>query len=637
MSDKGERKTVTRSDIDFRKLRVLFAGEGESMLAYLNHFILKLVDNEFSKEDLDSAYRAVHSLKSEAAFLEYTDIEENAHSIEGILQDLKSTTDGIREKKLQDLLQSFWALEKAFLKTAGERGSSEKEPSGTASEQSSRSDIVPVEEVTFSDFEQYLLQEAQRRGAEFYCIECTLSADTKMPYPRFYLIINNLEQLLNVIKTVPSLEQLKNSSSRSLRIYCTGQSGESEITEAVSVDQLEEIGLKRLDYSSFVSKDSSTSSRDSENKIFSDVSSREYLTLQVGGDKFDNLLFFTSRLNYEIINLANLSNKKSYEGFKDDLRHAVKKVSLLFEEVETNMEDAMRVDLVETFLKLKSYVLRVAEEQEKKVEYTVAGCGVRSYLPLAEEIAMVVTHVLKNAVDHGIENPGERIKSGKRDAGMLKVSVEEDDDSVMLSISDDGRGIDLKEVQEIAAEKNIPVEGRDELALISSPGFTSRENASKVSGRGVGLDIVKREVEDVLQGSILLKTVPGKGSSFIIRFKKKLHLLSILVFRAGDEHFAVPDPLVEAIVDLDDTEGNFLQTETYLYRDTEMPVLNLHSTGERVPVKKVIILSFIEKYAALPASELLSQETVVYSGRKVKKVYSKTTESFVDFFNPMSL
>ncbi len=637
MRENNEGRAVNRSDIDFRKLRVLFAGDGESMLASLNHFILKLVDNEFSKGDLDSAYRSVHSLKSEAAFLEYTAIEQNAHDIESILQKLKTDSGGVREQKLQDLLQAFWALEKAFISTAGGAENTERDQTDAAAGLQNHADAAAEEEVSFSDFERHLLREARQRGAEFYCISCHLSAEEKMPYPRFYLIINNLEQLVNVIKTVPSLEQLRAGSFRKVRIYCTSRADEPEITEAVSVDQVSGIVLKKLDYASFIKEDNFSSSQPKGNDVFSDVSSREYLTLRVDGDKFDNLLFFSSRLNHEIGNLENLSNKKSYEGFKEDLRQAVYKVSLLYDEVEKNMEDAMRVDLAETLLQIKSYILRVADEQDKKAEYNVTGSGIKSYLPLAEEISMVAKHILKNAVDHGIESPQERSNAGKEETGTLSAGIEEDDNTIIISIRDDGCGIDLKAVQELALEKNIPIEGRDELALISSPGFTIRKNATKVSGRGVGLDIVKREVEDVLQGNITLETEPGRGSTFIIRFRKNLHLLSILVFRTGNEYFAVPNPLVEAIVDIDDQDGNFLEKETYLYRDMEVPVFNLHSREERLPVKKIIVLSFIEKYAAVPASELLSQETVVYSGRQVKRVYSKTTESFVDFFNPMSL
>jgi len=233
-------------------------------------------------------------------------------------------------------------------------------------------------------------------------------------------------------------------------------------------------------------------------------------------------------------------------------------------------------------------------------------------------------HLLRNSADHGLESNEDRIKAGKPEVGSIFLDAYQDGNNVVIEVRDDGAGIDLEKVKNKAIEKGVITDEQAEtmtdndlISLLFKPSFSTADKVTDVSGRGVGLDVVKSKIEG-LGGDIECKTVRGEGSTFTIRLPLTLAIITALMVELGDEKYAIPLGSIQTIEDIPCTDVKYVQgREVINLRGTVIPLIRLDSIldvqpREEVPESlTVVIVAKGEKLAGLVVDNLIGQQEIV--------------------------
>jgi two-component system chemotaxis sensor kinase CheA len=258
----------------------------------------------------------------------------------------------------------------------------------------------------------------------------------------------------------------------------------------------------------------------------------------------------------------------------------------------------------------------------KPVEFTIEGKEVELDRSMLDEVGDPIVHLLRNAIDHGIEMPDARRAQGKSESGRLTLSASRDRSAVAIKVTDDGRGIDREKVLKRAHEQGLLEPSKTELTddelfrLISQAGFSTADKVTDLSGRGVGIDAVHNRVRS-LGGSVDIRTAPGKGTTVTLRLPLTLAIVRSLLARIGDETYAIPMTHVSETVEL---QPQILHTlkgrEVLMIREDVLPVIRLRQLlrydGEEARgLEQVVVVEMAERRAALVVDALIGQQEIV--------------------------
>jgi two-component system chemotaxis sensor kinase CheA len=463
-----------------------FAHDSREFLIELENLFVKLESEPSDRNIVHAAFRTVHSLKSEAAHLGKIEVSQYAERIESILEELRVGNRSVDRSTIDSLLLH---LDRIDSKLGGE-----KSQSGTLSE--------------FTALEQLLVREALERGEQIYKVYLVLKSDEQMLHPRFFLVVSKLEEQANVISTNPELHE--NIQSTRIEIILSTSLAEAELKALISVDGIETIELHPLKFNE-------------ENKKVQEEVEPDDRYVRVSQDRFDQMEAILSEIQYQ---LSKDFTPDTYNQLRSSMHN-----------LGNALKDMRKVRVKEIHEKLKRLVRDYGLKEGKQVRLQFHGDNTEVDQRIYGIINEIVTQLVRNAVVHGIENPAERISKGKSDDGTIEVSIWEDQSRIGLQVSDDGRGIDREALFEKAREKGIVVKpNQDELSILCAPGFSTKTTQNSLAGRGVGLDLVKRRVEQA-GGSLLLET--ENGVSFSVFVSKGSFPIELTIVKMEGDHIAL--------------------------------------------------------------------------------------------------
>ena len=643
----GLRKRSTYSSEHTRLLR-MFVDDGRNVISALDRYLASLSSGGFRVRPLENAMRAVHSIKSEAAFLEFEDVRRAAHGLEeslGLLRkrQLQPGTK-LDESTLQQMSTACERLRESIgarisLSDAGDRSSDRHVPAEGSTDISSLAGIQAHSPAStfgadpslfrLADRERRAILEARRHGELLYRVRCEIDDSEPLTYARLYLLLNNLETAVNVVRTVPSVETFTERPVRHLTALVTADCSEQEIYAALEVDQINAVELTRLDFESV-------------------------LELAPGGDgqgpgillgRSGVQLSLTPR-NYELLSLYSYELTTQLEAIiaaeesrTESERRRLQAAARLASRVRSTIQRTSLVPLSSVLDPLHRFVDRLAGESDKQVRFTIRGERERVFLPVAELIADALLHLIRNCVDHGIEPPDYRSAAGKPETASITLTVMRTGGGLSIELSDDGCGVDESKLRERAG---VEEDGEWSLLdLMCAPGVSTRPAADVSSGRGVGMDAVRHTVETLLGGTLRVSSRSGDG--FAVRFElpEGASLLTVTVFEAGGRDLAVPSCQVIDVVELtpqqirEDVGG-----DTYFVMGGEaVRVFTVAREGRATQYHEgwAIVLSVEENRGVILADRIASEEVVVRSGDQPNRVYSKTLDQYVSLFVPVAL
>jgi two-component system, chemotaxis family, sensor kinase CheA len=341
--------------------------------------------------------------------------------------------------------------------------------------------------------------------------------------------------------------------------------------------------------------------------------------------KLDELMNIVGELvlsHSMIADLAIRMRRDGYFSLAGELAKSAKVLERKLSELQKGVMDIRMIPVGQLFEKMTRIVRKLSREQGKKVELKLFGANTELDKLIIEDISDPLMHIIRNAIDHGIESPVERIRCGKEEKGIIKLFSYQKGNHVVIEVEDDGRGIDLAKVKRKALEKGliksvVAVSDRDAMDLIFLPGFSTNEAVSNVSGRGVGMDVVRNNIAGI-SGVVDIESRFGSGSRVIITLPITLAIIKALIISSVGRTYAIAITSVMETIMIE--EKNILTVErkkVIELRETTLPIINL---GEFFGIKGeteqsssfyVVVVGVAEKRLGIVVDDLIGQQDIV--------------------------
>ncbi|MEL7638961.1 MAG: chemotaxis protein CheA [Solidesulfovibrio sp.] len=339
-------------------------------------------------------------------------------------------------------------------------------------------------------------------------------------------------------------------------------------------------------------------------------------SLRVDAGKLDDLVNLVGELVIAQARLTQLASGLAHPA----LTSVAEEIERLSNELRDNTLGIRMLPIGTTFSRFRRLVRDLSSEMRKSIELVTEGGETELDKTVIEQLNDPLVHLLRNSIDHGIEPPAERLAAGKPEAGTIVLSAEHAGGEVVLSIIDDGRGMDPERIRAKAEEKGlIPADARltesEIYNLVFLPGFSTAEKITNVSGRGVGMDVVKRSM-DALRGKIDIQSAPGKGSRITIKLPLTLAIIDGLQIKAGDDQYIIPLSLVEECVELP-REGDQVsgRGRTIHLRGEIVPYIRLREAfelaGDPPSIEQVVVTRFEGERAGIAVDQVMGQQQTV--------------------------
>lgn len=303
------------------------------------------------------------------------------------------------------------------------------------------------------------------------------------------------------------------------------------------------------------------------------------------------------------------------------LKDALEQHGRTLADLRDTVLDARMVPVAQVFNRFPRMVRDLLKQEGKEAELIIEGREIELDRTILEEIGDPLVHLLRNAVDHGIDLPEERKKAGKPPVGAIRLAAWRERDQVIIEVSDDGRGMDPKRIAETAVARGLvtpeEVAGMSQqeiLMLICHPGFSMTKEVTRVSGRGVGMDVARRTVES-LHGSLEILSTPGVGSTFRLRLPLTLAIIQALLVEVGPETYAIPSSFIERTIAIEPHQIKPIQRRAVIMLDETLPLLRLDEVlqvpGRGNGSHYVVVVERDQQKVGLMVDSLIGQEEIV--------------------------
>lgn len=617
----------------------IFIEESEEHIQNLNDMLLELETDTENLDYLNEMFRSAHTIKGMAGTMGFDKIADLTHSLENILDATRNHTIDLQSDIIDCLFEAIDTLELLFssiLRGDGEEGydiGPIKEklktylPSAETKNTSNSTDTAMIEEHHIA-----VIKEALNKDMYPYYIVVNLDPTCLMKSARAYIIFKALEDYGDIITTEPSVEDIENARfdtefSLVLLSNTLGNDIENEISD---IPEVRSCKVENLDIDKTIKKHNTEHKTDENKKKTviesnkTDVSHSNKIrhaakSIRVDIDRLDNLMNLVSEL---IIVKNAIEDTKDYEknaGMADSIEYLQRVTSELHEAV---MQVRM-VPIGMAFNRFPRVVRDLSKQLEKDINLNIHGEDTEVDRTIIDEIGDPLLHLIRNSVDHGIELPKERIDAGKDSTGNIDLYAYHDGNNVVIEVKDDGQGIDIEGIKtklisrDILSEEDISqLNDKEVVQYLFHPGFSTSESVSNISGRGVGLDVVKTTIES-LGGIVEIETDKNVGTSFVIRLPLTLSIIKALLVRVGDEIYAIPLNSVREVVELpSNTIKTFGNRELISLRGELMPFIRLHNILDiENPVLQenmtVVIVKKGDKLSGLLVDSLIGQQDIV--------------------------
>jgi len=463
-------------------------------------------------------------------------------------------------------------------------------------------------------------------------------------YDKIKELLVSIETKLNENISVDDTVELLNKLTENIEASINGKCSEAENiavkeeildndkqneTEAYSLheDKIINEEVKHVQHNK--SQEENNKKKPDREDVRTNTAKKSENTIRVGVERLDELLNIASELVLGRNRLAQVNSEVNleYEGSKisRDLSDAVKQIDLMTNELQLVVMKTRMVKIGKVFNRYPRLVRDLAHETKKEVNLILKGEDTELDKTLIEEINDPLVHLIRNSVDHGIELPMQRQQDGKDPAGTVILSAEQEGNQIVITIEDDGKGIDPEFIKEkavakglITGEKSKELSKTEAYNLIFLPGFSTAEKVTNVSGRGVGLDVVKTNVTK-LRGIISIDSVVGKGTKFIIKLPLTLAIIPGMIVKVNSETVVIPlNSVIEALrVNLNDIH-TVNSHKAIRRRGAVIPLVSIDNVlygsnnGKYVKTwQYVVVIGLAEKRFGIIVDELCGQKEVV--------------------------
>ncbi|MEC2289206.1 chemotaxis protein CheA [Bacillus licheniformis] len=637
--------------MDMNQYLDVFIEESREHLQTCNEKLLELEKNPTDLQLVHDIFRAAHTLKGMSATMGYEDMAHLTHSLENVLDAIRNEEMTITSEWMDVMFEALDDLEAIVLSIIeggdGKRDVSEvcakldvtganKEAAAAAEAPEAASSETKW---SYDEFQRTVIAEAEEQGFKCFEIKVALKEDCLLKGVRVYMVFEQLNEVGEVVKTIPETEVLESEDFDSEFVICfLSKHGKEEIFNKINgVSEIEKIEVTELknDFSAQeeakpAASEKETAPKEAEKKTAKQPDGKKDAakpaagggtkTIRVNIDRLDSLMNLFEELVIDRGRLEQIAKELEHS----ELTETVERMTRISGDLQSIILNMRMVPVETVFNRFPRMVRQLTKELNKKIELSIFGAETELDRTVIDEIGDPLVHLLRNSLDHGIEAPEVRVKNGKPETGQVRLKAYHSGNHVFIEVEDDGAGINRKKVLEKALERNVITEREAETiedheidALIFAPGFSTADQISDISGRGVGLDVVKSKLES-LGGSVSIKSSEGEGSLFSIQLPLTLSIISVLLVKLENETFAIPiSSIIEtAVIDKKD----ILQThdrEVIDFRGHIVPVVylkeqfNVEDSSDDLDQLHVIVVKKGDKLTAFVVDSFIGQQEVV--------------------------
>jgi two-component system chemotaxis sensor kinase CheA len=579
-----ENKTTGIDLEDFLEFYLL---DSQEQVERLGSGLLQLEKDGENIALINELFRSVHSLKGASGTMGFTPIVELTHNAEDLLDKLRQGRISVTNEIIDVLLEVADRLKRMLVQVEKRLPITEEYSKLTAQMQVlSETGLVTASQPALSsqgekevckhkvDFslapaELDILDEALLNGRTVYQIDIRLAPRTMMKAVRAVMVSQRLEQYGRVIKVVPSLEELETAETDLFSILFISNESPAEIRADIlevseildtvvqlyaSSSQVSSPAAKRQEQTeeteikaAKVPRDRQPSLKGGSENIL-DIGANQVHTIRVDTARMDNLINLVGEMVITRTRLVKIGNDLQVKYQGDGLINSLNETNIYLGRLMSDLQESvMRLRMVPigtVFSRYPRLVRDFCRKTGKKIELVINGEETELDKTVIEIIGDPLTHLIRNSVDHGIELPSERLQKGKPETGTITLNAYHEGNHIAITVEDDGAGLDLEKIYQKALAKELISEkedlgDRDIANLIFMPGFSTAETVTDISGRGVGMDVVKKALNS-LGGLIDIKTEKGRGTQFIIRLPLTLAIIQALLVKVDQEIYAIP-------------------------------------------------------------------------------------------------
>ena len=660
--------------MDVSQYLEIFLDESNEHLQTLSDQLIILEKEPDNSDTINEIFRAAHSLKGMAGTMGYKRMQNLTHDMENVFSEVRNGNMEVNSNLVDVLFQCLDALEtyvdniretqdegtddnepiikalNAFIASEGKGNAApaakkEEAPAATASAAPADDKDMPL-----ADFEKNAVNEALKKNLHVYKIKVSVDENCILKAARAFLVFKNLEGHGDIIKSEPSVQDIEDEKFEldfSI-VVVTEESYESIVGIIKNVSEIKDAAGEAIT-TPFADEDDKEEKQDtpkqeekkdeSETKPSAPVTAKKQApvannnkagktvshTVRVDIEKLDVLMNLVSEL---IIAKNGLVSASVSEDGTTSVNQKFGEQIEYLERVTTNLhESVMKVRMMpieSVFAKYPRMIRDLNKKLGKKMELYMSGEETELDRTVIDEIGDPIMHLLRNSADHGLESAEIRAERGKPEVGSIWLDAYQEGNNVVIEVRDDGNGIDVEKVKQKAVEKgNLTQEQADALTekeaidLLFKPSFSTSDKVTDVSGRGVGLDVVKSKIE-ALGGDVEVKTKYGEGSTFSIRLPLTLAIIQALMVKVGEEKYAIALGSIETIEDVPVSEIKYVHAKEVInLRGNVIPLIRLRELldvpGEPEESDNIVIVIVRkgDKLAGLVVDNLIGQMEIV--------------------------
>lgn len=648
--------------MDTNQYMDMFLDESHEHLQSLNEGLLSLEENSDDVSVVNEIFRNAHTLKGMSATMGYNKIAELTHEMEDVLDLIRKEQLKLNEDIIDTLFKCLDSLEQMINSVGDGEAEDVVDVTDLVAKLSSISKGTPMPKaadaaaeaapqeaadspsIVLTDIDKDVLKQAKESGMIGVHVQVTLAATCLLKSARSYMVMNALDELGDVIKSVPPAEDLEQEKfDHTFDVLLITAAEVKDVEEALeSISEIEKVSVNVVDTEAKAEEQATpaeapkaaeakpqakapvkTPAKAPAKKEASkkDAAHHKYQSqsVRVDIDKLDTLMNLMGELVINKVRLEQIGQTHRLAELTETLEQ--------MDRVTTDLQNiVMKVRMVPVsavFNRFPRMVRDVSKELNKEINLTIEGEETELDRTVIDEIGDPIMHLLRNSLDHGVEHPDDREAKGKPRTGEVGLIARHEGNNVVIMVTDDGAGINADVIRRKAVEKGMisqeeadKLDDADAVRLIFLPGFSTADKITDISGRGVGMDVVRSKIE-ALSGHVDVETKIDEGSVFKIKLPLTLAIIQAMLVKVQEEMYAIPLGSIDSTINIQPTDIKTVRNkEVIVLRGEIIPIIRMEETLQVPHVKDsdeifVVVVHAGEAKAGIVVDNLIGQQEIV--------------------------
>jgi two-component system chemotaxis sensor kinase CheA len=610
--------------MDTSEYMPMFLAETREHLEQLNLTIVRLEKNPKDPTTVDEIFRIAHSLKGMSATMGFAKIAELTHAMEDVFELLRQRTSGLKTEAIDTVFACLDALSRAVeaIEADGEEALDPdplvKRLHTLVRPRTREQELTRVGAVKPPD--HAALDAAQAAGARVLHVRVSLHEDTLMPAVRAHMVLSAMTEHGEIVGSNPAPDGIELFDGRRIDVWIASDHEQDVVTAtARGISEVATVEVGELDAEQLATQPAPVIAPEPQATpaAAGPGAPKATRTVRVDAERLDSLMHLMGELVIHRTAVDALTAPLDIPG----LQQAVQELTRSSQALQAMVMQVRMVPVDIVFLRFPRLVRDLASKTGKEVALELVGSDTELDRTVVDAIGDPLVHLVRNAVDHGLESPEDRAASGKPRNGTITLIASQAGGSVIIEVRDDGRGIDPTAIGRKAASLGLidaqaarDIDPRTAIELLFAPGFSTSETTSDISGRGVGMDAVRAKIRQ-LGGEVVIDSAPGEGTTAQIRLPLTLAIVSALQVEVAGAPFAIPIDRIERTLRLSpETVRSAAGRRMLVLDDDVLPLVDGADAFHRAPSgdhQFAVIVRAQDRRLALTVDVLVGQRELV--------------------------